>query len=218
MGQTLLNGGPHDWPVRTFVVVGHRAVTAPNFSLDDVPGTSGRLDVLLRCVASSFMLSHGIRRDCEAYLVLLGPPDPPRTVWIQGERLRHLNPDERTTAALFKKALALAPSGAAWLQSTPGIAVSKMKLDGVLERVKGRELILLEEGGQDINAWKPSPNPVFILGDDKGFTDAEVALVRKAGAHQLSLGPLALHADHAITVAHNYLDRVLGPSPFSMTP
>jgi tRNA (pseudouridine54-N1)-methyltransferase len=203
--------------VRTFVVIGHRAVTAPNFSLDDVPGTSGRLDVLLRCVAASFVVSHGIRRDTEAYLLLLGPPDPPRTIWIQGERLRHLNPDERTTAALFKKALALQPSGAAWLQSTPGMAVSKMKLDAVLERLKGRELVLLEEGGQDLHAWKPGPNPVFVLGDDKGFTDAEIASVRKAGAQQLSIGPTAVHADQAITIAQNFLDRAGGPSPVTMT-
>jgi tRNA (pseudouridine54-N1)-methyltransferase len=205
-------------PVRTFVVIGHRAVTAPNFSLDDVPGTSGRLDVLLRCVAAAFVLSHGIRRDTEAYLILLGPPDPPRTVWIQGERLRHLNPDERTTAALFKKALALQPSGTAWLQSTPGIAVNKMKLDQVLERLKGRDLVLLEEGGQDVQLWKPGPNPVFVVGDDKGFTDHEIAAVRKAGAQQVSVGPLALHADHCITLLQNHLDRTVGPSPFSMAP
>lgn len=204
--------------VRTFVVVGHRAVTAPNFSLDDVPGTSGRLDVLLRCVASTFVVSHGIRRDTEAYLLLLGPPDPPRAVWIQGERLRHLNPDERTTAALFKKALALQPTGASWLQSTPGMAVSKMKLDGVLERLKGRDLVLLEEGGQDLTAWKPGTNPVFVLGDDKGFTDLEMAAVRKAGAQQVSVAPLAVHADQAITIVHNHLDRVLGPSPHTMGP
>jgi tRNA (pseudouridine54-N1)-methyltransferase len=204
--------------VRTFVVIGHRAVTAPNFSLDDVPGTSGRLDVLLRCVAAAFVVSHGIRRDTEAYLILLGPPDPPRTLWIQGERLRHLNPDERTTAALFKKALALQPSGAAWLQSTPGIAVSKMKLDAVLDRLKGRDLVLLEEGGQDVAAWKPGPNPVFVLGDDKGFTDAEIAAVRKAGAAQISIGPLAVHADQAITIIQNALDRSVGPSPVTMGP
>jgi tRNA (pseudouridine54-N1)-methyltransferase len=202
--------------VRSFVVVGHRAVTAPNFSLDDVPGTSGRLDVLLRCVAASFVVSHGIRRDTEAYLILLGPPDPPRTVWIQGERLRHLNPDERTTAALFKKALALQPSGSTWLQSTPGIAVSKMKLDAVLERLKGRELVLLEEGGQDLHAWKPSGNTAFVIGDDKGFTDAEIAAVRKAGAAQLSVGPTAVHADQAITIVQSFLDRSTGPSPATM--
>lgn len=204
--------------MRTFVVVGHRAVTAPNFSLDDVPGTSGRLDVLLRSVAAAFTVSHGIRRDAEAYLLLLGPPDPPRCVWIQGERLRHLNPDERTTATLFKKALALQPTGTAWLQSTPGIAVNKVKLEGLLERLKGRELVLLEEGGQDLYAWKPGPSPVFVLGDDKGFTDAEVAAVRKAGAQQVSVGPTAVHADQAITIMHNYLDRVQGPSPSTMVP
>ena len=34
--------------MRIFVVVGHKATTQPSFSLEDIPGTSGRLDILCR--------------------------------------------------------------------------------------------------------------------------------------------------------------------------
>ncbi|HOC66453.1 MAG TPA: tRNA (pseudouridine(54)-N(1))-methyltransferase TrmY, partial [Methanothrix soehngenii] len=85
--------------MRIFVVVGHKATTQPSFSLEDIPGTSGRLDILCRSVTAAFVLSHGIRKDVLVYLVLLGG-ETPKTIRLMGETLRHLNPDERTTAAL----------------------------------------------------------------------------------------------------------------------
>ncbi|MCK4718267.1 MAG: tRNA (pseudouridine(54)-N(1))-methyltransferase TrmY, partial [Thermoplasmata archaeon] len=43
--------------MRRFVVVGHRTVTTGDFNLDDLCGSTGRLDVLLRAVNSSLLLS-----------------------------------------------------------------------------------------------------------------------------------------------------------------
>ena len=111
----------NQWCMRTFIVVGHKATTSPNFSLEDIPGTSGRLDILCRAVTAAFMLSHGIRKDVCVYLVLLGG-EVPKTIQLRGETLRHLNPDERTTAALLKKALAV-PAEPRWAMSTTGIFV-----------------------------------------------------------------------------------------------
>ncbi|MFQ5987072.1 MAG: hypothetical protein ACE5KQ_06915, partial [Thermoplasmata archaeon] len=96
---------------RRFIVVGHDANTAGDFALNDLAGATGRLDILLRCVNSAFMLSHDLRRDTEVYLVLLGPPRPPRTLHLRGDQLRHLNPDERSTAALLRQALRSASDG-----------------------------------------------------------------------------------------------------------
>jgi tRNA (pseudouridine54-N1)-methyltransferase len=107
--------------MRTFIVVGHKAVTTPDFSLEDLPGTSGRMDILCRSINSAFVLSHGIRRDVQVFLVMLGG-ESPKTLRLMGDQLRHLNPDERTTAALLKKALAIAAEPE-WTRSTPGILV-----------------------------------------------------------------------------------------------
>jgi tRNA pseudouridine-54 N-methylase len=76
--------------MRNFVIVGHKATTNPNFSLEDIPGTSGRLDILCRSVTAAFVISHGIRKDVCVYLVLLGG-DVAKTIRLQGETLRHLN-------------------------------------------------------------------------------------------------------------------------------
>ena len=120
--------------MRNFVIVGHKATTEPNFSLEDIPGTSGRLDILCRSVTAAFVISHGIRKDVCVYLVLLGG-EVPKTIQLRGETLRHLNPDERTTAALLKKALAV-PATPEWAMSTSGIFVRTGGLAQVLDDLK----------------------------------------------------------------------------------
>ena len=70
------------------MVIGTRATASPDFLLIDLPGTSGRLDVLLRCVRAALLVSHGLRRDTVVYLVLLGGPAAPRSLRIDGATFR----------------------------------------------------------------------------------------------------------------------------------
>jgi len=47
---------------------------------------------------------------------------------------------------------------------------------------------------------------VFVLSDHRDFTDTETETLDERVDERVRLGPEPLHADHAITVAHNYLD------------
>ncbi len=193
--------------MRTFIIVGHKATTSPNFSLEDIPGTSGRLDILCRAVTAAFVLSHGIRKDVCVYLVLLGG-EFPKTIRLVGETLRHLNPDERTTAALLKKALAV-PATPLWAMSTSGIFVRTGGLVELLSDTKEAKLIYLREDGSDIrglDAGSLSGEAAFILGDHTGMTPEEEALLDQAGARIVSLGLTSLHADHCIVLLNWFLD------------
>lgn len=193
--------------MRTFIVVGHMATTSPNFSLEDIPGTSGRLDILCRAVTAAFVLSHGIRKDVCIYLVLLGG-DVPKTIRLVGETLRHLNPDERTTAALLKKALAV-PAASLWAMSTSGIFVRTGGLIELLADMKDAKFIYLREDGVDIcglDASSLSGEAAFILGDHTGMTTGEEVLIEQAGAKVVSLGQTSLHADHCIVLLNWFLD------------
>ncbi len=193
--------------MRNFIVVGHKATTTPNFSLEDIPGTSGRLDILCRAVTAAFVISHGIRKDVCVYLVLLGG-EIPKTIQLRGETLRHLNPDERTTAALLKKALAV-PAMPQWAMSTSGIFVRTGGLVELLADLKDAKLIYLREDGVDIRGLKAnslSGETAFILGDHTGMTPEEEALIEQAGAKVVSLGPTSLHADHCIVLLNWFLD------------
>ncbi len=207
------------WAMRTFIVVGHKATTSPDFSLEDIPGTSGRLDILCRCINASFVLSHGIRKDVNVYLVLLGG-EMPKTLWLKGDELKHLNPDERTTAALLKKALALEATGE-WTRSTPGIFVRTGELSELLSDKK-EKLVYLREDGQDIRTFNENPlkgDLAFVLGDHTGMTPDEESMIEHAGATVVSLGPTSLHADHCIVIVNWALDTgIIGDLPLWQGP
>src|SRR5512137_2806670 len=103
-----------------FAVVGHIARTDAVFSLNDLPGSGGRMDVLCRCVNASLFLSHDLRRDVVCYLVLCGGPAGPKTVKFSGDTVRYLSPDERSAGALIQKALETV-CGSEFREAAPGV-------------------------------------------------------------------------------------------------
>jgi tRNA (pseudouridine54-N1)-methyltransferase len=183
-----------------FVILGHVARTDGSFSLNDLPGSGGRMDVLCRCVNASLFLSHDLRRDVDCYLVLLGAPSGPKTVKFSGVSVRSLSPDERSAAALIKKVIDV-PCGSEFREAADGVSIRK----GGLERlVKDLSFAVLDETGEDIRVAKELPG-AFLLSDHLNFTEAESEQVRDCPRY--SVGPKCLHADHTITVVHNELDR-----------
>lgn len=193
--------------MRRFIVVGQRATTSGDFSLNDLCGGTGRLDVLLRCVNSAFFLSHGLRTDVEMFIVLKGPPDPPKTVRLLGSRILHLNPDERSTAALFKNALSIRLPKNLEKEASEGVFINRIGFGEVLGMVGRENAVYLHENGEDIRSSKLDlKDKVFVLGDDSGLSPEEEHLLD--GLPKVSLGSRVLHADHCITVLHNELDRV----------
>lgn len=183
-----------------FAVLGHRATTSKVFSLSDMAGGAGRMDILCRCVNASLFLSHGMRRDVEVYLVLLGPPDPPKTVLFPGRTVRYLSPDERSAGSLIQKALAQPASGE-FRETTPGVFVRR---GGLPELLAEHPFVLLDESGADIRTVSPLPEN-YILSDHLNLGEDEAAVL--AGRQAFSVGPRALHADHAITILLNEIDR-----------
>ena len=165
------------------------------------------MDVLCRCVNSSLFLSHDLRRDVECYLVLLGEPEPPKTILFNGERVRYLNPDERSAGSLIKKALAV-NCGDEFTESTRGVYVRRGGVDRLLSEF---HVALLDEGGEDIRTVTDLPD-AYLLSDHMNFTDEEEALI--PDLQKVSVGPKILHADHTITIMLNEMDRRENPSEF----
>jgi tRNA (pseudouridine54-N1)-methyltransferase len=189
--------------MRQFIVIGHVAPTTASFSLDDLAGGAGRLDVLCRCVNSAFFLSHAIREDVRVHLVL----QDEYTIRFEGSDLRRLNPDERSTAALVRTALDEREEaiGHIPVETTPGVSIVRMGFEATLEAVDGTVVQLHEDGDPVVDVDPPS-NPVFVLSDHNDFSEREQNLLAESADERVRLGPEPLHADHAITVAHNYLD------------
>lgn len=191
--------------MRAFVVLGHTAPTTPEFSLDDLAGGAGRLDVLCRCVNSALFLSHDIREAVEIQLVL----QDTLTVSFQADALRGVAPDERNIAAHLRNALEAASEavGHQAVTSSPGISVAKQGFESVLsDFAPDRPVLQLHATGDPITTLDPPDSPVFVLSDHEDFSPRESERLASAATRQVTLGPERLHADHAITIAHNYLD------------
>lgn len=190
--------------MRRFLIVGHRASTSPSFSLDDLAGAAGRMDILLSAANAALLLAHDIRREVEVGLLLLGPPDPPRFVRLQGHRLRSFQPDIRSDASLIRRALE--HGSRVERETSPGICASKASFEEALDRL-GPSFVYLKEGGKDIRDADLPADVTFVLSDNQDLTAEEEEAVRARDALVVGLGPLPLHTDHAIALVHNELDR-----------
>jgi len=190
--------------MRQFVVLGHDAPTSPDFSLDDLPG-AGRLDLLVRCVTASLLLSQGIREDVRTHLVL----GDEYTLRFDGSTLRGLHPDERSTAARIRSALERreAAIGHQPVETSPGISLVHRGFEATLAAVAGEgTLVALHEEGTPVVERTPPTDPVFVLSDHRDFAPDERDRLAETASRRVRVGPERLHADHAITVAHNWLD------------
>jgi tRNA (pseudouridine54-N1)-methyltransferase len=193
-----------------FVVVGQKATASPDFSLINLPASSGRLDVLLRCLRAALMYSHGLRRDVIVYLVLLGGPPAPRTLRVDGATARFLRPDERSLAVLVQKALAapVEPGSSGFALVRPGVAIAEGGLDAVLADLGEASLYVLEEGAPDVRGVALDPGEkAFFLGDHVGFDETTRARLAALGATPIGVGPVSVHADDAVVLVVNELDR-----------
>ncbi|AIY90425.1 tRNA (pseudouridine(54)-N(1))-methyltransferase TrmY [Geoglobus acetivorans] len=189
---------------RVFVLIANRAVTAP-FNLNDLPGSAGRMDIVCRFISQSLFVSHGIRKNVTAYIILKGPPDPVKSIRVEGSQVRYLAPDERNIAGMINKALKT-DVGEGWTRVSPGIFISSKGLDDVLKELSGRNIYYLKETGKDIENVEVS-RPVFVIGDHLGVSEEDEKSILEISEEVISLEETAYQADQCVTILNYILDR-----------
>ncbi len=189
---------------RHFYVKSH-AKTSPDINLKDLPGSSGRLDVVARCINASFWLSHDIRRDVVFHTIFHGEPSPPVYIRMEGDRLRKVSPDERNIAIFIKKALER--MGEEEIESTPGIFVSRKSFEELLRENRDKTLYLMDEEGEDIENVKITGEPFFFLGDHLDLEEEEKEMLYRHGAKAISIGEKSYLSSHCIAIINWWLDR-----------
>ncbi len=192
--------------MRTFLTVSHTVPPNGDWGLEDLSGAAGRVDLLCRNAQAALHYSHDLRRDTRVAFVFLADPSSPRTVVLDPRFIRHLNPDERSTASRIRKALRH-PCPDAWFEDVePGIQVAPFGLAEAIAELGGTPVALDKDGAPLETAAKDLPaDPLFLMGDHIPLSEDELAAA--PDAVRISLGPVWLHGNHAITITHYLLDR-----------
>ncbi len=201
--------------MRRFLLLAHRVPVDGAFTLNDLAGGAGRMDEVARAVSTAFTLSNDLRRDVTVTVLFVAEPPPrARRVELFGARLRYLNPDERSTAALMKNALVRSATFPRELESSPGLRVAAA--DPAAELAAFLSLpgaAWLTETGGPIERWEAGGDVAVVLSDPYDPTPEERAALEASGVPRISVGPRSLRSSQVIDAVHRELDRRGTPGP-----
>ncbi len=195
--------------MRRFLLVAHRVPPSGAFTLNDLAGGAGRMDEIARSVSTAFTLSNDLRRDTEMTVVFAAEPPPnARRIELSGARLRHLYPDERSTAALLKNALVGAARYPSDFEASPGLKVGPAEpLAIVAGFLREPGAVWLTEVGSPIGGHPISPSEFRgFLSDPFEPEGEEARLLGESGVPRLSVGPRSLRTSQVIDAVQRELD------------
>jgi tRNA (pseudouridine54-N1)-methyltransferase len=196
---------------RFFLLKASEACTSSDFKLNDLPGSSGRLDVVCRCIIASLLDGEKIRDDSVFIALLEGKPNPPIQLKLDGKKLEALPHSEVGVAQTLKKVLEkrlstdeeYAPSywRGAYLNK-------KSYLEALNPEFLPSQLYYLHERGEDIREVEIvlKQDSFFVLGSNKGLSVEDEKPLYQLGAKKISVGPLSYLSSQVITLVQHELD------------
>jgi tRNA (pseudouridine54-N1)-methyltransferase len=188
---------------RRFAIIGNRAASGGKLNLNDLPGC-GRMDVIARAVNSALFISHGIRKDSQIVVHLMGG-GVPRRVFFDGSELRGVRPDERSISGHFKSLMKTpVPPIGHFSDVSKGIRQSGGDIFQTLKEwdEEGVLSYLLDAGGESYEGMQLTGKCGFVLSDDLELKleDTEIPVI------SLSLGETWLQGHSCISVMHHIMD------------
>ena len=188
---------------RIFIVKSSTAFTAPVFNIRSLASSSGRLDVICRCILNAFFIDKEMfRRNVVFYGVLEGPPDPPKTIVVDGSSLDSFLLDEVWVANVISDLM----RG----KYFKGFNILKMSFNSLVNliRVSGAKLLYLHEDGIPIENYdfELGADYCFILGDQIGLDRDSEKLLISMGVPMVSLGRIAYLSSQCIWLVNNFMD------------
>jgi tRNA (pseudouridine54-N1)-methyltransferase len=195
--------------MRRFLILAHRVPTGGGFTLNDLAGGAGRMDEVARAVSTAFTLSNDLRRDTEVTILFLADPPPKaRRIDLAGARLRYLNPDERSTAALLKNALVRSVDFPRPFESSPGLTVTPSEpMTDLRTFLTHPNPVWLSEDGSPIEQWSSTGGHVAaVVSDPYDPTPEEREWLTASAVPRVSVGPRPLRTSQVIDLVHHELD------------
>jgi tRNA (pseudouridine54-N1)-methyltransferase len=202
--------------VRQFLLHAHRVPVGGAFTLNDLAGGGGRMDEIARAVSTAFTLSNDLRRDVEV-TILFGAEPPPRArrMRLDGRRLKFLNPDERSTAALLKNSLVRSAGVDRDVEASPGLVVGPADpLEELRSFAATAGTIWLTEAGSPVDLQDAVGGSFrAVVSDPTDPTPAETEILRASGAGARSLGPRSLRSSQCVDAMNHLADQAAELSP-----
>jgi tRNA (pseudouridine54-N1)-methyltransferase len=202
--------------VRQILLLAHRVPVGGAFTLNDLAGGGGRMDEVARVVSTAFTLSNDLRRDVELTILFSAEPPPrARRLRLDGRRLKFLNPDERSTAALLKNALVRSAGVDRDVEASPGLVVGPANPAEELRAFVGvpGTLWLTEGGTPLVAADVPGGAVRAVLSDPTDPTPEESELLRSSGVQARSLGRRSLRSSQCVDALNQLADGAEGERP-----
>ncbi len=189
---------------KRFLFISHRTPVGGDFSLNDLPGSGGRVDVIARCVVSSLLTSNAIRRDTSASVFFSGN-EGGLSVTISGLSVKYLNPDERSTSALLRNALIRGRKEQEG-ESSPGIYFSHQTLEECLLKLsEGCKVYYLREDGR--SELTPAVPALFVIGDSQDLTKVEEERLAAFHPDRISVSSISQQSDQCAVIVNWLLDN-----------
>lgn len=194
---------------RELLLLVHRVPVDGAFTLNDLAGSGGRVDEVARVLSTALTVSNGLRRDTRVTLLFrAADPADERRIVVEGARVRYLNPDERSTAALIKNALVRSVLATGPVESSPGLTVEKRpalpELSAFLE-LPGA--LWLDEGGTVLPPEGLRLPIAAVLADPSGPSLEERSLLESRALARVQVGPCSLRSSQVVDVLWNAVDR-----------
>lgn len=191
--------------MRKFLVYSQKAHTSP--IIRDLK-SAGRIDILLHSIVTGLFASNTFREDTELHLVMMGPPTSPRHIFIKFHKDNTIS--KKNLKKLLEMALRRYKEGET-REIHPGVFIDNKDVETIIKEFQeeGNICYYMNEVGEHIKSISNDKleNPVFILGDDDGFSKPVKKFLKK-NCRRVSLGSQLYFTSQAITILHYELDNL----------
>ncbi|MFX1318928.1 MAG: hypothetical protein ACFE9D_07000 [Promethearchaeota archaeon] len=182
-----------------------RVRTSDEFLIRDVPGTSGRLDVICRILVSAYRTVPTFSSAIQLDAIFGGPPNPPLRLQVTNVNPEDF-PESELECALILKGLLYRYRSQSVSQDPnwPQFTITPQDFGQTLEDViqDKKQVLYLVETGQPLEQVKLRLNEpiVVILGDDQGLSPAHEKEVRAKVVQEVSIGTRSLLGSQVISL------------------
>jgi tRNA (pseudouridine54-N1)-methyltransferase len=196
----------------SIVVDALRARTSDEFLIRDLPGTSGRLDVVCRILVSIYRTNPKLADAIQVNAVLGGPPTPPLRINVHYGNATDFPESELECAIILKDVLHhYRTKGVGQDCQWPQFSICSQSFSETLQSVIGdkKQILYLVESGTPLQEAKLDLNQplVLILGDDQGLSEEHEKHVYSHPVQKVSIGTRSLLGSHVISLVLRELMR-----------